>query len=207
MRDLIRMTAAIIALLPLGAAPAPAVEISPAIAQMYSAVSAAPPTSESMIVCYGFVCQRRMILDFAAADRKKLTEIMATGRASPEAERKAVQQAVLWFDRRVGPVIGTDKRVARADFQNFADGQNFDCFDTTRNTVSLLLILREWGLLHHHRIGDPRYRGNFLVGQLPHNTAVLIERAGGRDWVIDMWTRGYAELPEVMPVEDWLKLD
>jgi len=207
MRNLIHLTAAIVALLPLGATPAPAIEITPAIAQMYAAVSAPSPTANGMLVCYGFECRLRMMLYFTDADRNKVIEIMATGRASPEAERKAVQQVVLWFDRRVGPIIGTNKRVARADFRNFADGQNFDCFDTTRNTVSLLLILQEWGLLHHHRVGDPRYRGNLLVGQLPHNTAVLIERAGGRDWVIDMWTRGYAELPDVMPVETWLKLD
>ena len=207
MRRFIRATVASVALLPLGAPPALAVEVSPAIAQMYSAVSAAPPTSENMIVCYAFSCQRRVVLDFTAADRNKLTDIMAAGRASPEAERKALQQAVIWFDRRVGPIIGTDKRVARADFRNFADGQNFDCFDTTRNTVSLLLVLQEWSLLRHHRIGDPRYRGNILLGQLPHNTAVLIERTNGRDWVLDMWTRGYAELPDVMPVEAWLKLD
>lgn len=207
MLNLIRLAAAAVALLPLGAATAAAVEISPAIAQMYSDVSAPPPTANSMLVCYGFECRRRMMLDFTAADRNKVAEIMATGRASPEAERKAVQQAVLWFDRRVGPVIGTDKRVARADFRYFADSQNFDCFDTTRNTVGLLLVLQEWGLLRHHRVGDPRYRGNIFIGQGPHNTAVLIERASGRDWVVDMWTHGYAELPDVMPVEDWLKLD
>jgi hypothetical protein len=207
MRNPIHLMAMIVALLPLSAAPASAIEISPAIAQMYSTVSAPPPTAERMLVCYGFECRLRMMLDFTSADRNKVIEIMATGRASPGAERKAVQQVVLWFDRRVGPIIGTDKRVARADFRNFADGQNFDCFDTTRNTVSLLLILQEWGLLHHHHDVDPRYRGNFLVGQLPHNTAVLIERANGREWVVDMWTRGYAELPDVMPVGDWLKLD
>ena len=74
-----------------------------------------------MLVCYGFGCRRRLMLDFTDTDRKRLTEILASGRASPEAERKAVQQAVVWFDRRVGPIIGTSKRVARADFRNFAD--------------------------------------------------------------------------------------
>ena len=37
---------------------------------------------------------------------------------------------------------------------------NFDCFDTTRNAASLLLVLREWGLLRHHTVADPRFRGN-----------------------------------------------
>lgn len=38
---------------------------------------------------------------------------------------------------------------------------------------------------------------------------ILLEcvRLGGRDWLVDTRTHGYAELPDVMPVENWLKLD
>ena len=72
---------------------------------------------------------------------------MAAGRASAAAERAAVQKAVVWFDRRMGPILGTSKRVAKADFRYFDDKHNYDCWDTTRNTTSLLLVLREWGLL------------------------------------------------------------
>jgi len=39
-------------------------------------------------------------------------------------------------------VIGTNKRVAKADFRYFDDKHNFDCWDTTRNTTSLLLVLQ-----------------------------------------------------------------
>ena len=108
------------------------------------------------------------------------------------AERKAVQNAVIWFDRRMGPVIGTDKRVAKADFRYFDDKHNFDCWDTTRNTTSLLLVLQEWGLLKYHVVGNPHYRGNALVLQTPHNTAVLLEKATQVEWVVDPWPRGHA---------------
>lgn len=189
------------ALLPM---PAGAIELNHDIAKMYSDVSVLPPTAQQMTVCYGFVCRRRTIVDFSAADRKKLAEIMAAGRASPEAERRAVAQAVVWFDRRVGPVIGTDKRVARADFRHTA-AANFDCFDTTRNTTGLLLVLSEWGLLRHHTVSSPRYRGNLLVGQPSHNTAILIEKANRREWAIDMWTKSYAQQPDVMTAEQWMQ--
>jgi hypothetical protein len=187
-----------------GADRASAIELSYEIEQMYSAVTVSPPTSSRITVCYGFVCRLRWELDLTAGDRKTVTDILAKGRASPDAERKAVQQAVVWFERRIGPIIGTSRRVARADFRNRDDDHNFDCFDTTRNAVSLLLVLQDWGLLRHHTVGNPRFRGNILVGQTPHNTAVLNERATGRGWVVDMWTKNYAELPDVMPIERWL---
>lgn len=160
-----------------------------------------------MTVCYGFVCRRRETLNFTAADRRALAHILATGRSSAAAERAAVQKVVIWFDRRVGPVIGTDKRIARADFRARDDQHNFDCWDTTRNTTSLLLVLQDWKLLKFHTVGDPRYRGNVIALQTPHNTAVLVERTGGAEWVVDMWPRGYAQKPDVMPVATWAKQD
>jgi hypothetical protein len=187
--------------------PAGAVELSAPIAALYTTVSIYPPSATSMTVCYGFVCRRREILDFTPADRKTLTQILNAGKASAAVERAAVQKAVVWFDRRMGPVLGTNKRVAKADFRYFDDKHNYDCWDTTRNTTSLLLVLQEWGLLKYHVVGDPHYRGNALVLQTPHNTAVLVERATRVEWVVDMWPRGYLELPDVMPVEKWVKED
>jgi hypothetical protein len=191
----------------LAAAPAKAIEMSDAVAQLYTSVSIYPPSANSMTVCYGFVCRRREILEFTAADRKALTQIMAAGRASAAAERAAVQKVVVWFDRRMGPILGTSRRVAKADFRYFDDRHNYDCWDTTRNTTSLLLVLREWGLLKHHAIGDPHYRGNTLVLQTPHNTAVLVERATKVEWVVDLWPRGYLQPPDVMTVQKWVKED
>jgi len=191
----------------MSAAPVRAAEMSSGIAQLYTSVSIYPPSATSMTVCYGFVCRRREILDFTAADRKALTQIMTAGRATAVTERAAVQKAVIWFDRRMGPILGTDKRVAKADFRYFDDKHNYDCWDTTRNTTSLLLVLQEWGLLKHHVVGDPRYRGNTLVLQTPHNTPVLVDRASKVEWVVDLWPRGYLQPPDVMTVEQWVTED
>jgi hypothetical protein len=188
-------------------APSQAASLSAPVAQLYSSVSIFPPSANSMTVCYGFVCRRRETLSLSATDRRALTHIMAAGRSSAAAERAAVQRAVVWFDRRIGPVIGTDKRIARADFRARDDAHNFDCWDTTRNTTSLLLILQNWNQLKFHTVGDPHYRGNFVALQTPHNTAVLFDRATRAEWVVDLWPRGYGQKPDVMPVAIWVKQD
>lgn len=187
------------------ASPAGAIEMSREVAELYTSVSIYPPNAGSMTVCYGFVCRRRHIFDFTTADRAALGKIMQAGKASAVAERAAVQKAVIWWDRRIGPVLGTDKRIANADFRYFDDKHNFDCWDTTRNVTSLLLIMQDWGMLKHHSVGNPHYRGNALVLQTPHNTAVLRESASGIDWTVDMWTQAYAQPPAVMPVTQWAK--
>ena len=187
--------------------PAHATEMSSAVAALYSTVSIYPPSAKSMTVCYGFVCRRREMLDFTSGDRNALAQVMAGGQASAAAERAAVQKAVVWFDRRMGPIIGTIKRVARADFRYFDDKHNYDCWDTTRNTTSLLLVLQEWRLLKYHLVGDPHYRGNALALQTPHNTAVLIDRATRVEWAVDLWPRGYLQAPDVMMVKKWVMED
>lgn len=190
-----------------GVLPAHAIQLSPPQADLYTSVSINPPNASEMTVCYGFVCRRRALLDFTAADKKQLAQILAAGKASAAAERAAIQKAVIWFDHRVGTMIGTSKRVARADIRTGADAANFDCWDSTRNTSSFLLVLQEWGLLKHHTVGNPRYRGNLLTMQLPHNTAVIVEKESGIEWSVDMWTTKYLQPPEVMLVEKWLRED
>jgi hypothetical protein len=185
--------------------PARAGELSAPQAALYSTVSIYPPSASAMTVCYGFVCRRREILNFTPGDRAALTRIISAGRASAAAERAAVQRAVIWFDRRMAPLIGTNKRVANADIRAMDDKHNYDCWDTTRNVTGLLLVLQQWGLLKFHTVGDPHYRGNPLTDQLPHNTAVLVERANKVECVVDMWPRGYAQPPDVMTLAKWLK--
>ena len=191
----------------LGAPSAEATEMSREVAALYSTVSIYPPSATSMTVCYGFVCRRREILSFTPGDRSALTQILNAGHASAAAERAAAQKAVVWLDRRMGPIIGTNKRVAKADFRYFDDKHNYDCWDTTRNTTSLLLVLQEWHLLKFHVVCDPHYRGNTLVLQTPHNTAVLVDRATKIEWVVDLWPRGYLQPPDVMTVQKWVTED
>jgi hypothetical protein len=187
--------------------PAPAIEMTPGISALYESVSIYPPKENLMTVCYGFVCRRRETFEFTAADRKALEAIMVKGKASAEAERAAVQNAVVWWDKRLGPVLGTTIRVPRADFRHNAAATNYDCWDTTRNITSLLILLQDWGHLRHHTVTNPRYRGNLLVLQTPHNTPVIKERSGGGEWVVDMWTVGYAQPPQVMTVAQWMTED
>ena len=184
---------------------ASAMQLSPQQNELYTSVSINPPSSSEMTICYGFVCRRRATLDFTAADRKALTQILTAGKATAVAERAAIQKAVIWFDRRVAPIVGTAGRVSRADIRSGADAKNFDCWDSTRNVSSFLLVLQDWGLLKHHTVGNPRYRGNILAMQLPHNTAVIVEKESRIEWVVDMWTTRYLQPPDVMLVEQWLK--
>jgi hypothetical protein len=173
----------------------------------YGGLSVSPPTPSTLFICHGFGCKYRDEVDLTAGDRTKLTQILAAGRASAAAERKAVAAAGAWFDKRVGPVAGTQNHVARAGAKYMYDIHQFDCIDTSRNTTSLLLVLDQLKLLRHHDVAAPEARGFFIDGRPPHATAVLVEKATGTKWSIDSWTVGYGQTLEVMPLDRWKAID
>jgi Zn-dependent membrane protease YugP len=82
--------------------------------------------------------------------------------------------------------------VARAGMKYMYDIRQFDCIDSSRNTTSLLLVLDQLNLLHHHDVDVPESRGHMFDLRPPHATAVLVEKATGTKWSIDSWTVGAA---------------
>lgn len=198
--------AACVWLLTVSGPAAAATSMADVIAATYGGYSVSPPTPERVIVCHGFGCQYRAEVALTDQDRTVLKRLLAPGKASAEAERQAVAKAGAWFDRRIGPAAGTQDHVARAGYQYMYDKGQFDCIDASRNTTSLLLLLLQLDLLHHHFVDVPVARGFIFDGVPPHVTAVLTENETGRQWAVDSWTRGYGEPPEIMPLLEWRRL-
>ena len=194
-------------LVPLLSAATANADMADVVAAAYGDYSVLPPTPAEVIICHGFGCKYRAEVALTGADRCKLTQLLAAGRASAAAERRAVAAAGAWFDRRIGPVAGTQNHMARAGYTHMFEVNQFDCIDASRNTTSLLLVLQQLKLLHHHDVDVPVARGYLIDGRPPHVTAVLTEKIGGTKWAVDSWTRGYGQAPEIMPLARWLTLD
>ncbi len=184
-----------------------ATDIASVAAATYRDFSLSTPTPSLVTICHGFGCRFRNEIGLSGADRAHLARIMAAGRGSAAAERRAIGTAGAWFDRRVGPAAGTKGHVARANRYYMFDKRQLDCVDSSRNTTSLLLILVQLNLLRYHDVVEPVARGHIFDLRPPHVTAVLRERATGEEWSVDSWTRAYGQAPEIMPLDRWKTLD
>lgn len=185
-----------------------AADTAAVVSATYDNYSLSAPTPDSVTICHGFECRYRSELALTASDRAVLARLMAAGMASAAAERRAVAAAGAWYDRRIGPIAGTQGHVARAGYAYaFESRGQFDCIDSSRNTTSLLLVLDQLKLLRHHRVAEPQARGYLIDGRPPHVTAVLTEKETGKKWTVDSWTRAYGQEPEIMPLPLWLTLD
>src|SRR5690349_9758533 len=95
------------------------------VAAAYGNPAVSPPTRERVVVCHGFNCKYRTPVALTAADRARLSGLLASGRASAKGERSAVAAAGAWFDRRIAQVAGTRNHVARAGYEYSGDRKQF----------------------------------------------------------------------------------
>jgi hypothetical protein len=199
----VRRFAMVLVALLLAGGSAVADKADPAVVAMLKEWSLASPSPSRVVICHGFGCAYRTEIALAAADHAQMAAIMASGAASAQAERAAIGRTEAWFERRIAPLTGTAKRVARAG--PLVGGANnraqFDCIDTTNNTNSLLLVLDQLKLLRHHTIAAPASR--FLFTEGPHNTAVIKDRKTNELWTVDPWTHKGSEVPDIWPLAKW----
>lgn len=184
------------------ASPVLAVELDFGIVKTLEQLSLPVPDPANPVVCHGFGCAYRTPILLRNVDRAKIKQLFGTAATkSAEGERKAVAAAMAWFEKRVAAEAGTAKAAARAGLGHAGDPSQFDCLDKTANTIGLLAVIEQMGLLRHHVIDAPESR--IGLGSLPHTTAVVRERRSGQKWVVDGWTHANGELPDVMPLETW----
>ena len=176
--------------------------VDPALVGAFANWGIPAPTTGLLIFCHGYNCNFHTEVGISGADRARLAALMAPGRASAEAERRAIAQTEAWFEKRVAPQAGTAHAKARASvgWGVGGDPAQFDCVDTTANTTSLLVMLGQLGLLRYHAVSTPISR---LLAGGPHFTATIEEKKTGQRWTVDPWTHDNGQLPDVWKIERW----
>jgi hypothetical protein len=163
------------------------------------------PKGERIYVCHAFGCARKTPVDLSGRHLARLKSILAKGRASPEAERRAIADAVAWHERAIGPIVGSQGDVGGYDLHNSGVPGQMDCIDEATNTTSVLLVVAEKGYLRHHSVSGPVARGFFLDGRYPHATAVIRDTANGTSYAVDSWPDANGEPPVVQSLDRWFE--
>jgi hypothetical protein len=183
--------------------PSVALELPFDVVKTLEQLSLPVPDAANPVVCHGFGCAYRTPILLRNADKAQIKKLFGPEAAkSAEGERKALAATMAWFEKRVAAETGTASAKARAGLGHAGDPSQFDCLDKTSNTIGVLAIVAEMGLLRHHVIDAPESRG-FIIGGLPHTTAVVRERKSGQQWALDGWTHNNGELPDVLRLEEW----
>lgn len=163
------------------------------------------PTTSQVVVCHGFGCKYRTAVALGSNDLARLRAILGSGRGSASSEINAIANAVAWFERRIGPVTGTNRRTPRAGPDEAGLKSEADCIDESVNTTVLLLLASRLELLRYHEVTGPESRGYLLDMRYPHATAVVENTKTGIRWAIDPWTKRNGQRPDTLPIEKWMQ--
>ncbi len=163
-------------------------------------------TNESLdefIMCHGYGCTSKTYAWFTPKQWKSIQNIFKRPSKTPEAEREKIATAISKMETYISHLIGTEEDQAKAPIFKQSDFE-LDCIDETVNTSKFLRFLSQEGLLAHHKIGRPAYRGigsNFMY---PHNTATIVEIETNDIYVVDSYVYENALRPDMRPLGEWL---
>jgi len=163
------------------------------------------PVPGDFFACYGYGCKYRARI---ALTEEEWHDVRASLDPPPEdavSERTQVAEAVGQIERLVGERTGTfvHQRHSRA---NYGDPTQLDCIDNSVNTWTYLTMLARDGLLRYHRVAGLAHGGTLITLDFT-NAAVITQKAGGEQFVVDPWMADIGQPPPVIPLVVWRRLD
>jgi hypothetical protein len=159
------------------------------------------PTVENFDFCDSAGCRSISGLGFSPREWELVENLFIPHPETPAEERERINLAVGLIETLVGEKNDT-LGDAPKNMRHLGTGKQIDCIAEAANTTVALLLLKQEGLLRHHRIGFPQHRG-FVQLRLPHNAASVYELESGDHYVIDSWFFAGGEPAVSLPVAEW----
>lgn len=159
-------------------------------------------TPQSFEHCYGYGCKNIAQVEWSNQDWRPVKKAFSPKPRTPEAERKAIKNAIAAFEQKVGAQTGTEVD-EWGTFRKTGHYQH-DCVDESTNTTIYLSLLEQKGLLKFHNIEPPSARFPLIhAGRWPHQTAVISEKDTSAFYVVDSWFHDNGQPPEIVPLKQW----
>lgn len=157
---------------------------------------------QEFIHCHGYGCRQKTLIGFNEAEWKKISKIFKKKSKTAEVERQKIGKAIALMERYAGEKTGTTEDLPKAPITKKSETE-LDCIDETINTTKYLMFLQENNFLKFHSVNNPVYKGAFLNGVYPHNSASIKEIETGNIFVIDSYIYANGEEPNIRSLESW----
>ncbi len=161
-------------------------------------------TPQKFIHCHGYGCTQKTLVGFNDHEWNSLRHIFKEKSEDAKSERQKIAKAISLMEIYVGALDGTKDDLPKAPLVRTSDTE-LDCIDETINTTKYLNFLQEGGLLKFHTVDRPVYKGMFLNGIYPHNSASIKEIETGQIYVVDSYIFKNGVEPNIRKLESWLK--
>ena len=158
---------------------------------------------QKFIVCHGYGCSQKTYAAFTDRQWKSVKKIFKKKSETAEGEREKIAKAIALMETYMGEALGTKEDLPKAPIIR-ASKKELDCIDETVNTTKYLSFLQAEKLLKWHKVGRPVYKGFFINGVYPHNSASIVEKENGQIYVVDSYIFKNGDKPVIRTFENWL---
>lgn len=158
-------------------------------------------TPSDFIYCYGYGCSSQIRLGLHDAEWQRITHLLKNPKDA-KAERAKIAKAIALMEQWTGELAETSADQAYAPLIRKSH-QELDCIDETVNTHKYLSFFEQADLLKFHTLSRPVYKGLFLDGTYPHNSAAVTQTETGQIYVIDSYVHANGKKPVIRTIEDW----
>lgn len=160
-------------------------------------------TPSDFVYCHGYGCSQKIRLGLHDSEWNEVKKIFKNSKNAKD-ERQKIAKAIARMEKITGQLADTSDDLPKAPIIKKSH-QELDCIDETVNTTKYLTFFEQAGLLKFHKVGKPAFKGFFINGIYPHNTATVIEKETGKIFVIDSYIFANGEKPVIRSHEDWMK--
>lgn len=159
--------------------------------------------SVTLRVCFNWSCAAQQSITFSADEMRGVKDFLGQCTGTSLHDRIQRLRVGIWQLQLVAqghiPELANDREIN--EFDKDVEGR-LDCVDSSSNTTTYLRILEDLGQLPGWTVTTPVVR-NVMDFHGVHWTAVVTDRASGKNWSVDSWFRPHGHLPFVMPLADW----
>ena len=165
--------------------------------------SVAAPLVSRFTVCHGYDCTFRTPVKLPPEDWRGIRANFQPPPSNAVEERRAIAAAVAKLEQLVGKRIGTASDVGGLAYIAAGNPTQQDCIDESTNTTMYMMLLMADDLLQYHAVSSPASRGVFLDGRWYHQSAVIVELATNREYVVDSWFEDNGKPPIITGLRHW----
>lgn len=160
-------------------------------------------TPSDFIYCYGYNCSKQLRVGLRDQEWQQIERILKTSKTAKQ-ERTNIAKAIARMETWTGALAGTSKDQAFAPILR-RSYHELDCIDETVNSHKYLSFFEEAGLLKFHTVHRPVFKGFFMNGVYPHNSAAVMENVTHQVYVIDSYVSANGKKPVIKTWEAWMK--
>ena len=154
-----------------------------AIRDHFSQFQVKIPVERRLRICSAYGCRSQAEVTLSADSIAEFRKLYAEKVSDAQTERHFFRTAIARIEAATAKAAGVQNDRPSLDFSGSGDPGQLDCVDEATNSTSFLLVLGTYGMVKHHTVRKPIWKGGLT--KWTHYAALIKDNKTGVEYAID----------------------